>query len=808
MDAYEEVRIMKSVFCRFSFIAFLSAALAFSASAADAKITNTSDNKADYPSSAVPMYEKFEVSFDVEGLAAKNVYMPYDGESIPGLAPKVGVTIDGLFLEPGNSDWGKAIVQPAFLYQPMLADAERGFTYPVGKSVWKVRFAPEKKGDWKYRIRVQDAGVCGNQWPSDKWVESAEGNFKVTDAQKDNHGFVQVSPNDSRYWQFTDGSQYLGVGHEVNVESFIVDLPNCEPYFEQLEKYGIDFIRTWMCSSLVIGRGTHGWDPWRNVERVGANDGIAGVPYDYHDIAVRISGDGKFIFAMQDGSQPLGPWLEAEKNYVVRVRAKLDNVESSGAEPSGLVFKLIRRGGNFAAADNTVTLITPEGFKGSTDWKIFEGRFANSRRRPLAQEGTLAIGLQNVSGGDVYIDDIYLGEDLGDGKVGPNVLFKGEMNYHLYCDQIASYLYDEYFEKAKKHGVYVKAVILEKNDPIYDNISLEDGKFSNGRGNNNNFYAKEGTKVRRLHEYFWRYVAARWGYCTGVHSWELLNEGDPGNGMHYDQANALQRAIDKWDRNHMANTSFWHSFPARFWKESDCDYADLHAYVSTSRAPKEIKPQMQVDAAFYHIWHSEDVYKKKVGKPVVRGEAGLDFPGNQMQNPELRKDTEGVWFHNYVWAMLCSGGMYELYWWTEDLYNYDPRRGNEFDHRDEFVRYRAFMAGIDLHKGGYEDWAGTVDNDNVRVVGQKNTAKGVFHLWMQNTKHTWKNVVDGVSIEPLEAKVTVPGFNAGKVLKLEWWDTYTGKPVRTEMVQAGANGDVVLNVSGLATDTAVKVIKD
>ena len=798
---------MKSILPRLSFVAFLTSALALSASAADVKVANVSDNSGDYRSSAVPMYEKFEISCDIEGLAAKNVYMPYDGQSIPGLAPKVGVTVDGLFLEPGGSDWSKAIVQPGFLYQPMLADAKSGFTYPVGKAVWKVRFAPKKTGEWKYKIRVQDAEVCGNQWPSDEWVESAAGSFKVTDALNNNHGFVEVSPNDSRYWQFADGSQYLGVGHEVNVESFIINLPNCEPYFEQLETYGIDFIRTWMCSSLVIGRGTHGWDPWRNeIVRVGSNHGVK--PYDYHDFAVKLSQDNKHIYAMEDGSQPLPSWIEADKKYVVRVRAKLDNVTSS-SEQGGLVFKIVSNPVNFAAEASAQILITPKGFKGTTDWQLFEGTFTNTLgRRRLKHGGTLAIGMQDTSAGDVYIDEIYLGEDLGDGKVGPNVLFKGEMNYHLYCDQIASYLYDEYFEKAKKHGVCVKAVILEKNDPIYDRISMEDGTFIEGRGNNNNFYAKEGTKVRRLHEYFWRYVAARWGYCTGVHSWELLNEGDPGNGMHYDQASALQKAIDKCHRNHMANTSFWHSFPVRFWKESECDYADLHAYVSTSRAPKEIKPQMHVDAAFYHIWHSEDVYKKKVGKPVVRGEAGLDFPDRQRRNPELMKDTEGVWFHNYVWAMLCSGGMYELYWWTEDLYNYEPRRGNQFDHRDEFVRYRAFMTGIDLHKGGYVDWAGTVDNDNVRVVGQKNTDKGLFHLWIQNTKHTWKNVVDGVSVEPSDAKIGISGFKPSKALKLEWWDTYIGKPVRTETVQAGANGDVVLNVSGLTTDTAVKVIKE
>lgn len=777
------------------------------AGSAGVQISAISDNRADFPSSAIPKYEKLEISFDVRNLAAKNVYMPYDGRAIAGLAPRVGVTVDGLFLEPGNSDWNKAVVQPAFWYQPMTADAVSGFTYPKGNARWKIRFAPTRTGTYKYKIRVQDASVCDNKWPSGKWVESGVSNFKVTNAQPSNHGFVEVSPNDSRYFQFTDGSAFPGLGHEVNVESFVINLQNCEPYFAKLQQYGIDFIRTWMCSSLVIGRGTHGWDPWRNVNRVGINHGVK--PYDYHDFAVKLSGN-KHIFAMQDGSQPLGSWLEADKKYILRVRAKLDNVTASGDEPAGLVFKIIRNPGNFASAGNTAILITPEGFKGTQDWRIFEGTFTNTLgRRPLSQGGTLAIGLQNISAGDVYLDEIYLGEDLGGGQIGPNVLFKGELNYHLYCDQIASWLYDRYFEKAGKHGVYVKAVILEKNDPIYDRISLEDGTYIDGKGNNNNFYAKPGTKVRQLHECFWRYISARWGYSTAVHSWEVGNENAPFHGMHEEQTNAMQAAVQRWDRNHMSNTSFWHSFPVKFWKSTPCEYADVHAYISTSRAPKNVKPQMHVDAAFYHIWHSEDVYRKKVGKPVVRGEAGLDFPDRQRRNPELKKDTEGVWFHNYVWAMICSGGMYELYWWTEDLYNENPRRGRIFDHRDAFARFRAFMKGIDLHKGGYQDWAGTVDNPNVRVVGQKNLSKGAFHLWIQNKEHTWKNIVDGKTIEPQKARIAIPGFGTGGSFMLEWWDTYKGKPLLTNKVTVKENTDLVVELpSGLTTDIALKAFKE
>ncbi|MBA7638076.1 hypothetical protein ES703_45727 [subsurface metagenome] len=784
----------------------------FNIHAKEIRITSIGDNRQDYPSLQVPKYEKLEISFDVQNLVAQNVYFPYDAEPIGGLQKQIGVTVDGLFLAPGESDWNKAVVQPAFWYQPMKTEAGSNFVYPVGNGSWKIRFAPTRKGNWKYKVRVQDESICNGALPCNKWIESAVYNFSVGNALSRNHGFVEVSPHDSRYFRFSDGSEFIALGHEVNVESFIINLNNPEPYFKNLAKYGANLIRTWMTSSLVVGRGTHGWDPWRKVERVGAKDRIASVPYGYHDFSLRLSGNGDYIFTVRDGHQPLASWLEAGKTYIVRIRAKLDNVVASGPEPSGLVLKFLKGPyNNFTSSENTSLLITSKGWKGSTDFAIFETSFTNPfGRRAISQGAVLAVGLQNVSSGKVYLDEIYAGEDLSSGQtrpergreVGPNILFKGQLNYHLYFDQMASHLYDQYFEKAKEYGVYVKSVILEKNDPIYNSFSLTDGSFQAGKRNNNNFYAKPNTKVRRLHEYFWRYLAARWGYCTAVHSWELLNEGDPHNELHYGQANALKRAMQKWDRNHMVTTSFWHSFPTKFWRNTICDYADVHAYVSTSYAPKSEKEKMQYDAAYYHIWHSRDIfYNRNPNKPVVRGEAGLDFPNRQAQNRQLEKDTQGVWFHNYLWAGLYSGGMYELYWWTDDVYN----KSAGYDHRDEFLRVREFVTGLELAKGGYVDWAGKVDNNNVRVVGQKNLAKWAFHLWVQNKKHTWKNVVDGISIRPENASITIGGFRPNQSFRVEWWDTYKGKIIQTEQVTVGS--DLVLTLPyGLTTDIAVKAI--
>ena len=66
----------------------------------------------------------------------------------------------------------------------------------------------------------------------------------------------------------------------------------------------------------------------------------------------------------------------------------------------------------------------------------------------------------------------------------------------------------------------------------------------------------------------------------------IINEGDPYNGHHYEAAEAMAKYFHQNDpSHHMVTTSFWASFPNKeFWSNplyADIDYVDLHAYIST-----------------------------------------------------------------------------------------------------------------------------------------------------------------------------------------------------------------------------------
>jgi uncharacterized repeat protein (TIGR01451 family) len=198
--------------------------------------------------------------------------------------------------------------------------------------------------------------------------------------------------------------------------------------------------------------------------------------------------------------------------------------------------------------------------------------------------GNLYLVLENTTAGEAFIDYVSLREMEGGGPVGPEILRKNRFAYHLYFDQQPSWQWDYVFEKAAQSGIYIRPVVLEKNDWIVNHID-EHGNLVGDyyELDNNRFYAQPNTAARRFHEYFWRYLIARWGYSTAVHSWELMNEGDPFNGNHYAQANDFGHYMHANDpHGHMITTSNWHSFPiAEFWGNPaypEVDYADLHAY--------------------------------------------------------------------------------------------------------------------------------------------------------------------------------------------------------------------------------------
>jgi hypothetical protein len=251
-----------------------------------------------------------------------------------------------------------------------------------------------------------------------------------------------------------------------------------------------------------------------------------------------------------------------------------------------------------------------------------------------------------------------------------------------------------------------------------------------------------------------------------------------------------------------------------FWldtaKYPNVDYGDVHAYSSSTGWIQE--SALNYDAALYHTRYSEDIVASLSGyavrKPVIRGEAGIDLNGVQQEPSVIFGDTQGVWLHNFIWAALHPGALGELYWWKEGRERGPGPDGSTQNGLLEICKaLRWFTNDIPISNGNYQDAAARSANANLRLIGQKDLKNGRAHLWIQNKNHTWKNVVDHMSVAPQSGSVTIVGFVPHTAYSVEWWDTYahTAPSWIQSNVTTDGSGTLTLLVSNLTTDTAVKI---
>jgi len=803
---------------------------------------------------SVPKYGKFEIAFAVTGSVATNPQMPYDPAPPPGIAAAWGITVNAEFSRDG---FQTVHTIPAFLYQEYeyQVKANRDWFNPLNQYSWKVRFSPPQEGAWEYRLTATDASG------------TASGPTRAfTVLPSDERGFVRVSARDPRYFEFEDGSLFLGLGYNGGIDWFN-PVRSSEARLATMGDNGVSLSRIWLSQSGMFGSA---WNPWYGLRGdYGGYIPRTGVTPAGSPAAMKL----RLTYA-ESGSNRNTGYFEAcrfiggfqsatavRRQTTYRFRVRYSGVDISGprnaSSPNhGFVLKMQNPAdGNWhtncyepGTGNSTGLVISPYGGN-TTGESWLEGTWASGNNDFLPP---FYLALENVNAVNpagrvpaAYVSHVEIREVLGDGTLtGPNIVAKPSMEHHTYFEQRFSYAFDRVLEIARQQGVYFKVVVLEKDEDILSQLQAS-GEF--GAASPANFYGnyRSPTASRWLQRAWWRYLQARWGYSPNIQSWELVNEGDPSSDRHYTLADEFGAYMRQFAPNHhMVTTSFWHSLPAtNFWKNAsypNLDYVDLHAYVSTSQttefniaAAKDatvrarcgtnngcFKSSMKNDAALYHAEHSLQAFDRALGKPLVRGESGLDAPSAQVEDVNLARDTNGVWLHNLLWSSVNAGGMYDLYWWLQNMRQRPGPDGVTANGLHEIFRpFRDFMADIPLNNGRYVDLAPVVSRPNdVRVLGQKDTASGRAHAWIQNRRHSWCAVVGGVADCPyawdnsrLTGTVTIGGFGPGATYQVQWltFDT-TGAPTQgaAASVSADAAGNIILTLDQLpagAVDAAVKI---
>jgi len=493
-------------------------------------------------SDTVGKYEILTTDFNVT-TTATNYYWPYDENTPTSIPAKAGVSVDGLF---SSDNWATTITVPAYYFQNYTSRLATGdgiswvqdeSFMPDGSPHWQLRFAPTTIGQWRYKIRVQDS--------SGTTIYPASGDFQFDCASSSNHGFVGISPTDSRYFELSDGTPLLAVGVNYNFRTTFY----ANTILGTCGSNGVKLIRIWM--------------------NYRGDTGIFGEPSDGRWSMLKINASGgrkstdRYSAYLDSGNYCYqNIYLPAGKLYKFTGYIKTSSVVAS--EGKG-VFAAMGTYGAWKCKS--------EPLQGDNDWTSFSISFTPT----TSQSYYIYVGAQEITSGRAFFDDLSLksSEDGGATWSG-EYLSHGDMDGQNYIDQVNAWKADRIFQLAKSNGVYLKAVITDKGDYTLDSI---DADGTTGSASNSNFYASSSHPSRWLQKAWWRYLTARWGCYTSVHSWELCNEGDPFNAYHYEAANAFADYIHSIDPNrHLCTTSFWHSIPMEFWKSSSCDYIDVHEY--------------------------------------------------------------------------------------------------------------------------------------------------------------------------------------------------------------------------------------
>ncbi|MEJ2748203.1 MAG: DUF5060 domain-containing protein, partial [Anaerolineae bacterium] len=412
-------------------------------------INSITTNAGDYPNNQIPQYDKFEITFQVDTVAG-NLYLPYDAAPPAGVTPETGISVAAYFT-PDN--WQTTYIQPAFYYEEFQDAVKSGqaWFYPTGSSAWKVRFAPDQAGDWQYKLVAEDAG--GSQTTA---------SFSFTVVNSANKGFIHVSDNDPRYFVYDDGSYFPGLGYNLNYRA--VDWINPESNsatFQTLSDNGIQLIRTWLSQWSIYGSA---WSPWKSHNPAHQTqepdvrlrhdavlpDSLSGalpVARAESDVFLWLSydetvfsGDKQWNFTpcmVMGWESPQIP-LERSTDYRVRVRYKEEGLTGPKVAGQPFGFTVKTGGWMWDSSDETqrcyypgvgtvraATYSTTSSWSHYPDpdypgWSILEGHF-NSGSDDFINKFYLA--LENVNAGSVFVDYVWLEEDLGSGQYGPNLIY-------------------------------------------------------------------------------------------------------------------------------------------------------------------------------------------------------------------------------------------------------------------------------------------------------------------------------------------------------------------------------------------------
>lgn len=545
------------------------------------RLTTFTDNCDTFPNRQPPVAELYEATFHVEGGSWTNPMIPYVAQSPPGVPAGIGISIDALF---SRDDGKQTITQPAFLYQSYdrSLSGEHELLTPEGAPVWKVRFAFPAPGTWHLRLVAHDASGTA-AYPTTDAVT-------IVAAPRMSHGFIHVSTSDRRYFVYDDGTTFNPAGFNEGFDRtrFTYDVDST---LAAWNGSGPNLLRLWMSSSGMIGSA---WLPWRSMS----------LPYDGYLPATGLvadhpDGDIPFTFRVNDANRCMAYGIsdsealaiQAGHTYRLTLRVQTDGVTASTG--GGFTVQLANYLGASCGTGAIQAPLIPF-VSGSTGWQTLTTTF--TLPDGVTPPPYLYLMLANASG-NAYVSSVSLHDAAADAG-SADLITRSPATLLGGFNLAAAWQWDYLLDHLQAQEITAKIVLLEKNDWVFNHLGRDGKPAADAPAGNTNFYAAPNTAVRAYQEYYWRIVLARWGAYRAVHSWELLNEGDPYSPDHIVLARDFARFMHGNDAaSHPVTTSAWADFPLQLLQASGLDYADIHLYEDTSspRPPWQLPAPATLD---------------------------------------------------------------------------------------------------------------------------------------------------------------------------------------------------------------------
>jgi len=714
-------------------------------------------------SSEVPVFSPLEIQFDVLTVA-DTVFYEYDSKTPQGIEPQTGVTVRAIILTPN----GEIISQPAFYsnnVENIGSEDTPRMVNSGGNGSWFVRFTPQQVGVYQITLAVQDRSGEANE---------VAGAITVAE-ENESLGFIGVCEADTRYFCFSDGTIYFPSGPVLSED------------FSGYRNAGINFTRIWMAP---FGAYSTTFSRWVSSGKVMGNEGFE-APLSYqshyptHELSYKIdatNGDRLWLGWIGQEKFPFG--IESGAQYFVKLRYTTRNMKGPNdpARPFGLLVV------NHPWVENNPN-IQWENYRSlipvttsDQDWHTSLAIVNSSQ----ISSPFFSIVLSNMESGQVFVDEFSI-RKLDSQNNSGELIFNSQADIHKSVESKAAAYIDQLVNKGEKQGIYFKFVVHDKNDWIQNHL-LENGEFDEeGDG----YFQGQSTKANWLLRQWWRYVIARWGYSTAIHSWELLNEGPPNHLDHYGLAQQFGEFMHTFDSHpHLVTTSFWYGWEGEFWADSDAypdiDYADYHLYVTE---PKD----------FQNIWNwskslSEQLYERPINKPVLMGELGFFTPGDPNYKMVFQSSD---WFHDLIWSQVSADVVFTpVYWWNDHL--------ESINYRDTAKAFNTFMADVPLAQKQFSPLSMSISSPGWFYMGQKSQDGDYVFAWLHYQQSESASGITSKKSQGIQAEISL---NPSTPYRVNWYDTIQSRLLLSEEVESDSAGKLILTYSNSNPDLAVKIIR-